>query len=89
MARPEREDGREQQEQAGREHRGLADEHADEHEASVNQVRHEPVPASHHDDRRPEAVRRNEEAAASSAGERPRPTDAGGASPRDEDDPKG
>jgi hypothetical protein len=47
------------------------------------------VPASHHDDRRPEAVRRNEEAAASSAGERPRPTDAGGASPRDEDDPKG
>jgi hypothetical protein len=38
-----------------------------EHEPNVNQIRREPVPASHHEDRRPEAVRRNEEAAADSA----------------------
>jgi hypothetical protein len=28
-----------------------------EHQANTNQVRHEPVPASHDDDRRPAAVR--------------------------------
>jgi hypothetical protein len=31
------------------------------HQANVNQVRHEPMPASHHDDPRQEAVERNEE----------------------------
>jgi hypothetical protein len=31
------------------------------HEANVNQVRHEPMPASQYDDRRQEAVVRNEE----------------------------
>jgi hypothetical protein len=42
MAKPGREDGREdgREQEAGREHRDLAD----EHEASANQVRHEPVP---------------------------------------------
>jgi hypothetical protein len=30
-------------------------------EANVNQVRHEPMPASQHDDRRQEAVERNED----------------------------
>lgn len=54
-----------------------------DHEPNVNQVRHEPVPASHHEDRRPDAVRRNEEAAAGSAAEEPRPTDADGAGRRD------
>ncbi len=39
-----------------------------EHQANTNQVRHEPVPASHHDERRPDAVVRNEESAARSAG---------------------
>jgi hypothetical protein len=34
---------------------------------SVNQVRHEPMPASSHDERDQEAVRRSEEAAAASA----------------------
>jgi hypothetical protein len=31
------------------------------HEANVNQVRDEPIPSSEHDDRRQEAVVRNEE----------------------------
>jgi hypothetical protein len=31
-----------------------------EHEANVNQVRHEPTPAIHHDDRREAAVREEE-----------------------------
>jgi hypothetical protein len=31
------------------------------HEANVNQVRHEPMPASQYDDRHQEAVVRNEE----------------------------
>lgn len=31
------------------------------HQANVNQVRNEPVPASHHDDRGQEAVTRDEE----------------------------
>jgi hypothetical protein len=43
---------------------------------SVNQVREEPVPASHDDDRRPRAVERNEEEAETSAPEGHRP--AGG-----------
>lgn len=38
-----------------------------EHQANTNQVRHEPVPASHDDERRPAAVVRNEESAARSA----------------------
>lgn len=38
-----------------------------EHEPNVNQIRREPVPASHHEDRSPEALRRNEEAADDSA----------------------
>jgi hypothetical protein len=46
---------------------GLATDLAREHEASVNQVRHEPMPASRHDERDPEAARRDGE------------TDAGGA----------
>ena len=38
-----------------------------EHQANTNQVRDEPVPASHDDERRPAAVERNEESAAQSA----------------------
>ena len=38
-----------------------------EHQANTNQVRHEPVPASHDDERRPAAVQRNEESAGRSA----------------------
>jgi hypothetical protein len=37
------------------------------YQPSVNQVRHEPMPASTHAERDQEAVRRNEEAAAASA----------------------
>jgi hypothetical protein len=37
-----------------------------EYEASTNQVRHEPVPASH-DDQAPDAARRSEESAARAA----------------------
>jgi hypothetical protein len=43
-----------------------ADDTQIEHEASANQVRDEPVPASHDDDRGA-AARRNEEAAADTA----------------------
>jgi hypothetical protein len=32
------------------------------HQSNVNQVRHEPMPASHHDDQRPAARRRDEDA---------------------------
>jgi hypothetical protein len=42
----------------GRAHK--AHEIGHEHEANVNQVRHEPIPASHHDDRREAAVREEE-----------------------------
>lgn len=33
------------------------------HDANVNQVRHEPIPASHHDDRGKEAVVRQDDSA--------------------------
>jgi hypothetical protein len=36
--------------------------------ANVNQVRDEPIPASHDDEHRPDAVRRNEENAAPDGG---------------------
>ncbi|MGH3400175.1 MAG: hypothetical protein ACRDPO_36390 [Streptosporangiaceae bacterium] len=44
-----------------------ADEAGIEHQANTNQVRHEPVPASHDDRPRPAAVERNEESAARGA----------------------
>jgi hypothetical protein len=40
---------------------------AREHEANVNQLRDEPMPAGHHDDRDQAAVTQNEEHAAASA----------------------
>jgi hypothetical protein len=49
------------------EHRRTADREAKDwarqtgYPPGVNQRRHEPMPASHHDDRRQEAVERNEE----------------------------
>jgi hypothetical protein len=46
-----------------------AEQTAREHQANANQVRHEPVPAGPQDDRDQDAVRRNEEFAASSARE--------------------
>jgi hypothetical protein len=46
-----------------------ADDTAD-HQANANQVRDEPVPASHHEDPRQEAVVRNEEHSQSSEGRR-------------------
>ena len=51
-----------------------AREHADQtgYRPSVNQRRHEPMPASHHDDLRQEAVVRNEEHA--SGGDQARPS---------------
>lgn len=52
---------------SSREGQGTASEPAIERQANTNQVRHEPVPASHDDDRRPDAVVRNEESAARSA----------------------
>jgi hypothetical protein len=39
-----------------------AEEVHEEHQANVNQVRHEPMPASHHDDQRTAADRRDEDA---------------------------
>jgi len=39
------------------------------HEPNANQIQDEPVPASHHDDRRPEAVVRNEELSVSGDGD--------------------
>lgn len=48
-------------------HETADDEAEIEHQANTNQVRREPVPASHDDRRRPAAVVRNEESAASSA----------------------
>jgi hypothetical protein len=53
-----REAGRNDQETA---ERLRAAEDVAEHQANVNQVRHEPMPASRHDDPRQEAVERNEE----------------------------
>ena len=38
-------------------HDATSDEPEIEHQANTNQVRHEPVPASHDDDRRPAGVR--------------------------------
>jgi hypothetical protein len=38
-----------------------------EHRANVNQVRHEPMPASHHADPDQQAVQRNEEHSADAA----------------------
>jgi hypothetical protein len=52
-----------------------------EHQANVNQVRDEPMPASRHEDRRQEAVVRNEELAARSAQARPRPGERAGRQP--------
>jgi hypothetical protein len=44
-----------------------ADEAGVEHQANTNQVRHEPVPASHDDRPRPAATERNEESARGAA----------------------
>lgn len=44
---------------------GKALEEEIEHEPNVNQIQDEPIPASHDDDRRQEAVVRNEELSAS------------------------
>lgn len=47
-------------------HRAEADEKVEEvheaHQSNENQVRHEPIPASHHDDRWPPGSRRDEDA---------------------------
>lgn len=73
MSRPEDEDRQEAATSDAEQEPGLEP----PHEANVNQVRHEPIPASHHDDghhddghghdRQAAAADRNEEAAARSA----------------------
>jgi hypothetical protein len=79
-----------QQDSAGRS--AAAEQTAREHQANANQVRDEPVPAGPQDDRGQDAVRRNEELAASSARQGRQPGTAddagsrGGDGQRDGDD---
>jgi hypothetical protein len=71
---------------------GLATDLAREHEPSVNQVRHEPLPASRHDERGPGESRRDDEAAAGGASEHnaaDRPQDPGRDQDRDADEETG
>jgi hypothetical protein len=65
------------------------------YQPNVNQLRHEPMPASTHEDRDQEALRRNNEAASASAraqplrGSRPRPLDQSGVEQRPGTDTEG